>query len=119
MYGSFLDAQTNYSSGTVLAISTKPLGTLSERSARGIRPLGHDALGAVVQKDTREGRRTQEMPYSVRLEYGIGAGEFTIYAQLPNVNGEHDHCQGQERPEFVKARFAPEEIGYAKKDHRE
>lgn len=90
-----------------------------ERSARGIRPLEHDALGAVVHKDTREGRRTQEMPYSVRLEYGVGAGEFTIDAQLPNVDGEHDHCQGQGRPDFVKARFASEEIGYAKKDHRE
>jgi hypothetical protein len=95
------------------------LGTVSERSAIAIRSLEHDVLGAVVQENTREGRRTQKMPYGMCLEYGIGAGEFTIDAQLPNVNGEHDHCQGQGRPEFVKARFAAEEIGYAKKDHRE
>jgi hypothetical protein len=87
------------------------LGTVSERSAIAIRSLEHDVLGAVVQENTREGSRTQKMPYGMRLEYGIGAGEFTIDAQLPNVNGEHDHCQGQGRPEFVKARFAPEEIG--------
>ena len=76
-------------------------------------------LGAVVKKDTREGRRTHEMPDSVRLEYGVGAGEFTIDAQLPNVDSEHDHCQGQRCPDFMKARFASEEIGYAKKDHSE
>ena len=95
------------------------MDTLSDRSPCCIRTVEYDVLGAVVQKDTREGRRTQEMPYSVRLEYGVGAGEFTIDAQLPYVDSEHDHCQGQGRPEFMKARFASEEIGCTKKDHRE
>ena len=95
------------------------MDTLSERSPCCIRTVEHDVLGAVVQKDTCEGRRTHEMPDSVRLEYGVGAGEFTIDAQLPNVDSEHDHCQGQRCPDFMKARFATEEIGYAKKDHSE
>ena len=95
------------------------MDTLSERSPCCIRTVEHDVLGAVVQKDTCEGRRTHEMPDSVRLEYGVGAGEFAINAQLPNVDSEHNHCQGQGRPDFMKVRFASEEIGDAKKDHRE